>query len=122
MLEMCRLAEREGIEVRWWDFHPSVLGLYWHPLSLPPVIGLNNAIEHNTPLLRTVMAEELGHHFTSSGRGLYRTFCHYRQRLELSRIEYRALRWAAEHLMPTVGLYDGSPKGLPQQAQPIRSP
>jgi Zn-dependent peptidase ImmA (M78 family) len=99
MLEMLKLAENEGIEVRWWDFHPSILGLYWQPLNMPPVIGLHKSIEHDTPLLRTVMAEELGHHFTSSGMGLYHTFCHYRQRLDLSRIEYRALRWAAEYLM-----------------------
>lgn len=100
MLEMCRLAEREGIEVRWWDYHPTILGLYWHPLNLPPVIGINSVIEQNTPLLRTIMAEELGHHYTSSGQGLCRTFCHYRNRLEISKIEYKALRWAANYLMP----------------------
>jgi hypothetical protein len=75
----------QGIEVYWWRFHPSILGLYWAPRDLPPIIGLNRAIEHDTPLLRTVMAEELGHHFTTSGMGLNRTFCHYRQRLDLSR-------------------------------------
>jgi hypothetical protein len=76
----------ESISVRWWDFHPSILGLYWHPLTKSPIIALNNRIEHNSPLLRTIMAEELGHHFTTTGAGLYRTFCHYRNRLEISKI------------------------------------
>ena len=84
MLDMFRIAENEGIEIYWWGFHPSILGLYWAPYYLPPIIGLNREIEHNTPLLRTIMAEELGHHFTSTGLGVYRTFCHYRNRMEIS--------------------------------------
>jgi len=100
MKEMYAIAEREGINIRWWDFAPPLRGLYWAPKDLPPVIALDNALENNTPLLRSIFAEELGHHFTLDRAAICRTYFNYRDRLAVSRAEYRAWKWAAEYLIP----------------------
>jgi len=100
MQGMYSVAQQEGIEIEWWNFVPPILGMYWAPSDLPPVIFLDNSLEHNTRLLRCVMAEELGHHFTLDRDCLCRTYFNYRDRLAVSRAEYRALRWAAKYLIP----------------------
>ncbi len=98
--ELFALAEQERISVWWWDFEPPVKGLYWAPPGVAPLIALDHSLAHNTPLLRTVCAEELGHHFTTASAAICRTYCNYRDRLFISKAEYRALRWAARYLMP----------------------
>lgn len=100
MIEMCKIAERENIEIEWQDFIPPVRGIYWAPDGIPPVIWLDKSLEHHPRLLRCVMAEELGHHFTTTGNCLCRTYFNYRDRLAVSKAEYRALKWAAEYLIP----------------------
>lgn len=100
MQEMLSIAKKEGIKVERWNFEPPILGIYWEPPDLPPFIGLDDSLEHNRSLCRCVMAEELGHHFTTVGRFVSHTYFHYRERLSVSRAEYRALRWAAGYLMP----------------------
>jgi Zn-dependent peptidase ImmA (M78 family) len=101
---MFALAEEEGIEILWFDFNPPIRGLYWAPKKFPPVIGLDNKLDTNTPLLRCIMAEELGHHFTLDRDCLCRTYFNYRDRLAISKAEYRAFRWAAIYLMPKARL------------------
>ena len=43
--------------VRWWDFIPPVLGLYWAPQGMQPVIGLDKSLENEPRLLRCVMGK-----------------------------------------------------------------
>lgn len=100
MKAMFDIAEKEGIEVYWFDFEPPVQGLYWAPSSSAPVIGLDNKLENNMPLCRCIIAEELGHHFTLGQNCLQCTYFNYRDRLATSKAEYRALKWAANYLMP----------------------
>ncbi|MEN6325837.1 MAG: ImmA/IrrE family metallo-endopeptidase [Syntrophomonas sp.] len=100
MIKMYEIAAQEGIEVEWQDFIPPVRGIYWAPGEIPPVIWLDNSLKENTWLLRCVMAEELGHHFTLDRHCICQTYFNYRDRLDTSKAEYRALRWAAQHLMP----------------------
>jgi len=97
---MYSIAEQQEIEIEWWDFVPPILGVYWAPSDLPPVIFLDKSLETQTRLLRCVMAEELGHHYTLDRDCLCRTYFNYRDRLAVSRAEYRAWKWAAMHLMP----------------------
>lgn len=104
MREMLIIAEREGIRVKWWDFEPPILGLYWHADDLPPYIGLDRRIEYRESLCRCVMAEELGHHFTSVGHFIPNTYFHYRDRLSISKAEFRAYKWAACYLVPQKAL------------------
>lgn len=49
---------------------------------------------------RCVLAEELGHHYTSAGNNLPVKFSSYRQKMNISRSEYYARKWAALELMP----------------------
>jgi len=46
------------------------------------------------------LAEELGHHFTTTGNRFSQPHFRYRDRLLVSKNEYRAVRWAAEYLIP----------------------
>jgi hypothetical protein len=64
---MLQLAEDEAIAVEFFDFIPPVRGIYFTEEYLPPIIGLDNSLPHDTPLLRCILAEELGHHFTTVG-------------------------------------------------------
>lgn len=100
MQQMFELADQEGVNIRWYNFVQPIRGMYWDPIVKPPVIFLDNTLAKNNRLLRCVMAEELGHHFTLDRDCLYRTYYNYRDRLDVSRAEYRALRWAAKHLIP----------------------
>jgi Zn-dependent peptidase ImmA (M78 family) len=98
--QMFNVAAREGISIRWCNFEPPIRGMYWDPIIKNPVIWLDKSLEYNTRILRCVMAEELGHHFTLDRDCLTRTYFNYRDRLAVSRAEYRALRWAAKLLVP----------------------
>ncbi len=100
MEEMYMIAECEGIEIEWQDFIPPIRGIYWAPDGIPPVIWLDKSLEYHPRLLRCVMAEELGHHFTLDRDCLCCTYFNYRDRLAISKAEHRALRWAAEYLIP----------------------
>jgi Zn-dependent peptidase ImmA (M78 family) len=104
-LDMFALAESEGITVDFIDFAPPINGLYYAADDLSPAIGLAKRIENDQSLLRCVFAEELGHHFTSVGDYLPKECYNYADRLKVSKIEYRAMRWAAQYLMPLDKLY-----------------
>jgi len=97
---LLKMADDYGIKVEYWDFRPPLEAVYWSFPGIPPVIGLANSLFESRPHFRCVLAEELGHHFTTAGVAIPKTYFHYRDRLEVSRAEYRAMRWAALHLVP----------------------
>ena len=113
-LNLISFAEANGVRVEYWDFAPPLVAVYWSAprLEIPPVIGLSRSLFSSRAHFRTVLAEELGHHFTSTHDGLPKTFFHYRDRLEVCREEYRALSWAARFLMPTDKLREAVRKGV----------
>ena len=51
------------------------------------------------------MAEELGHHFTSTTECKENACFNYENRLDVSMIEFMALTWAAQYLIPVDDLY-----------------
>jgi Zn-dependent peptidase ImmA (M78 family) len=107
------LAEREGIAIEWWDFKPPLEAVYWATPGLPPVIGLANSLAAvPRAYFRSVLAEELGHFYTTAANALPVTFFHYRDRLAVSRAEYRARKWAALYLVPERKLYRALRKGI----------
>jgi len=97
---MYHVAEQEQINIRWWDFVPPVLGLYWAPHGRRPVIGLDNSLKDQHRLLRCVMAEELGHHFTTFNNCTKNACFNYRNRVDVSQLEFKALSWASQYLIP----------------------
>lgn len=112
MQQMFNIAEREGINIRWCNFEPPIRGMYWDPIVKRPAIFLDKSLEHNNRLLRCVMAEELGHHFTLDRDCLTRTYFNYRDRLAVSRAEHRAWKWAAEYLVPMDRLVQAARSGV----------
>lgn len=111
MEAMLNLACRENIIVEEFYLEPPLKGIYICQDGRPPVIGLSTAI-NTMAEKRSVMAEELGHHFTTIGDCLPRQFYNYAHRLTISKAEYKALRWAANHLISDNDLFDMLREGL----------
>ena len=111
MEKMLDLAHKENIIVEKFDFAPPLRGIYMCQPDSRPIIGLdvklNSVVEE-----RSIMAEELGHHFTSVGYCVNRQFYNYSTRLRINKIEYKALRWAANYLISDNALRDAFKQGL----------
>lgn len=105
------LAEKAGIAVEYYDLLPPILGLYWATDEIT-AIGLDRSLQKNYSLLRCVLAEELGHHFTTTDEDIGKTFYSQHDRIMISKAEYKALRWAALHLMPRADLYSAFDAGI----------
>ncbi len=117
-VELFELIDKEGIYIEWWDFSPPLEAVYWSFPGLPPIIGLSGRLKHApSAYFRCVLAEELGHHYTSTADSIPQTFFHYRDRLEVSKAEYRALKWAALHLMPFDDVLQAVSNGLVERWQ-----
>lgn len=102
-----KLAEQEGIRIDYWDLGPNIEALYHAEPGMQPVICFStNLKKSNVAHFRTVFAEELGHHFTTVGYTLPRTYASYRDRLMICKSEWLALKWAAEFLIPVDRLFD----------------
>lgn len=97
---LLKLASEEGIAVEYWEFPPPIDGIYLYFQGLPPIIGLSKSLFNDRVYFRCVLAEELGHHFTTSQNAIPRVFFHYRDRLKVTRAEYRAMCWASLRLVP----------------------
>lgn len=110
--DMLELSSSEGIIVEYCDFSPPLNGLYWDSPLLYPVIMLGRHLQDDHQQLKCVFAEELGHHFTTVGQCIPKQFYNYGARLATSKAEYKALRWAAEYLVPENDLLDVIGSGL----------
>lgn len=109
---MLQLAEDEGIEVEQFDFIPPIRGIYYVGEDAPPIIGLDNSLMSDFTSLRCVLAEELGHHFTTAGCFMPRQFFNHGDRLHISKIEFKAMKWAVNYLIPEDELLDAIGSGL----------
>lgn len=99
-IELYQIAEREGIAIETWDFSPPLEAIYFREPGIPPTIGLSNQLLANSTYYRCVLAEELGHYFTTSGLHISSKNMNYRERLHVGKVEYKAMKWAAEFLIP----------------------
>lgn len=107
MFDPLEVIEQEGIALEEWDFAPPIRGIYVAAAALArPVIGLARRLGARPEALRRcVLAEELGHHFTTRGVRVVHFNLAYGARLEVSRAEFRALKWAAARLLPRRELF-----------------
>lgn len=94
------IASNEGILIERWDFPKPLDAIYLYQPGIPPTIGIANRISSDSALFRCILAEELGHHFTTAGKYISQQHMTYFQRLEVSKVEYKAMKWAAETLIP----------------------
>ena len=111
-LQLVVYAEACGIRIEYWDFVPPIEALYFCTPDTHPVIGLSKNLPGNKTHFRTVLAEEIGHHFTCAQDGLPKTYFHYHERLRVCRAECRALRWAARFLIPDDALWEAMAQGI----------
>ncbi|GGE16371.1 hypothetical protein GCM10011571_17570 [Marinithermofilum abyssi] len=111
-LGLFHLAHEENIIVEWYPFRTPLVGYYWQTKSGYPVIGLSSSLQHQHAALRSILAEELGHHFTSTTYSICKTHYRYSDRLNVSQCEERALRWAASYLIPFKKLVKARMNGI----------
>ena len=97
--EMLRICDAEHIILSYEDFRPPLNGLYISCDGLHTIM-LATSIRDDYPLRNVVLAEELVHHYTLAGNNLPREHWNRLNRCNFSKDEAKALRWAAEYLIP----------------------
>ncbi len=70
---------------------------------MPPAIALDSALLRRERELRAIFAEELGHHFTTSGQWVTLASSEGTSPSR-ARIDLRAIRWAIDYLIDTTEL------------------
>lgn len=98
--QMFILAEENGVNVLYWDFKKPYEAVYLTFPGYPPIIGLCRSLLNSRAHFRSVFAEELGHHFTSARTNALKPCFHYADKLLYSQDEYKAMKWAANYLIP----------------------
>lgn len=116
MDKMFQISFNEGIFVSYQDLLTSahkLLGCYFYDRDRQtPFILLDKSLKHNTPLHRSIMAEELGHYFTVPQGNFLTPYTSYSRTLKLGRDEVRALRWACDFLMPIENFLSSLKNGI----------
>lgn len=103
------LAEKEKILVRFFPLPADLLGAYYYTSDKKPVIILHNKLKSNRKLLRCILAEELGHHFTAN----YNLLAFARAGLyDRNKCEHKAIWWATKYLVPMDKLIETVNSGL----------
>ncbi|WP_447409775.1 ImmA/IrrE family metallo-endopeptidase [Clostridium perfringens] len=93
------LIEDENIELEEVYFKSSnIEGIYFKVSEMNPIIGIHKNLLTDTRKYISVLAEELGHHFTSSGN-LTSESITYSDKLNKSKQEKRARIWASNFLI-----------------------
>ena len=100
--DLFSLAHAEGIICRYVNLPAPFLGLYDARPGEYPLILLHKNLKHNCRLLRCVLAEELGHHFTSSGDLM--AFARSDKIGATLKQERAAVWWAVQRLVPLAAL------------------
>jgi hypothetical protein len=99
--DLYRFAEEQEIIIDFRSFVYPIEGVYICDSSLSnPVIGLHIDLLTNERRLKCVLAEELGHHFTTGGNLLPVQYFYYSDRINVDKGENAALRWAVSTLIP----------------------
>lgn len=97
--QLLELAQQEKIDIHYLDIKEmGVLGLYVKNAGLPHMIFLDNSIKNNKYKLIEVLAEELGHYFTSIGNSVNNIYT-YRDKLNVGKCENKATKWASNFLV-----------------------
>jgi len=82
-----------------------LIGIY-HGNSKIDLIIINQYITDNEIQHRIILAEELGHYFTTIGNNTPKKYYKYSDRLKVDKCEEKAMRWATNYLVPDQQLID----------------
>lgn len=93
------IIKNQNIIIEETDFKNSkAKGLYLKLIDFPPVIALDKSILPYRSLFLSILAEELGHHFTTQGN-LLKESNSYSDKLAKNKKESLAKKWAANFLI-----------------------
>lgn len=92
------LCHKEGIIIEYATLKSGILGFYFKDEGMPHIIVLNKTILNDKMKHIEVLAEELGHYYTTCGN-FTTPLLHYKDRIELNKCELKALRWACNYLI-----------------------
>lgn len=114
MLGLLRICEDEGIDLFYRPLIPEygIFGMYFRDGEGRPVIVLDKGLPSRPRMERCIMAEEVGHHMTTPTSSFLIAHFSYSLTVAISRDEARALRWAANYLIPTDGLAAAAGQGI----------
>jgi len=101
MPNLYSLAHTEGINV----IHDNipvkqVKALYIEESDGSATIVMDKTLSASPTIERCVLAEELGHYYTAQGAAMANIHKTEKDRLQIQRNEYRAVRWAVKKLIP----------------------
>lgn len=99
------LMDECNIALEYQDLPKDVLGIYSSNGKVDMIV-INQYIESNEMLHRTILAEELGHYFTTIGNNTPKKYTKKRDNLKIDICEERAIRWSLNYLAPTQVLLD----------------
>lgn len=117
MKDLYELAEQNGIVVEHWPLTPPLEAVYIKKPDLPPAIVISTSIHEDSAEYRTLLAHELGHHFTTTGDAMPCQMYSYRGQVDAGRVESRANKWAADYLLPWDKLSRALKKGVVEKWQ-----
>ncbi|BES66089.1 hypothetical protein SANA_25280 [Gottschalkiaceae bacterium SANA] len=95
------LAQEQSIPIMLAPLPNKIQGAYYLAPDNRSSIILNQSLTEGSFEYRSVLAEELGHHFTSAGETPSLASMTYCDRVHRDRTESKAVRWAADFLIPT---------------------
>ena len=103
--QLLDIAEKENIIIKFVDEIPEVFAeaLYISKFGIRMIL-MANILKNNTIRMTEVLAEELGHHFTSMGDNIEPK--NYFDKVNIDKCEAKALRWACNFLVPKDELID----------------
>lgn len=114
MKKLWEIVERENICVRYQDFcniPENIQGLYLYHKQIGPLIILDKQIQHSRRLHKCVLAEEIGHFYTSPRTNLLVSYTSVNLQVIESQDERKAIQWATDFLIPDHELIKALEKG-----------
>ena len=113
MQRLYEVAEKEGLLIEEQAPLPEgFYGLYYNDDHCHPIASLSREIYGQRKLERIVLAEEIGHHLTTTTHCLPKMFQNYQHRLHISREEYRASRHGSAILITANELLGALAQGI----------
>lgn len=110
--KLYEIARKENIDIHWVDLkNLGCLGLNIEKEGLPHMIFLDPSIKNNSLTHLKVLAEELGHYFTTVGNFI-NNIKNYSELLRLNKCEDKATKWACEFLVTEEEIIDTINKGV----------
>lgn len=114
MDKLFNILEKENISVRYRALQEqcsSLYGLYLNDEFAGPIIILDQSLQYSTSWHRSVLAEEIGHYYTTPRTNYLVAYTSYSKNLIMNQDERKALKWATDFLIPDDDLSEAIQEG-----------